>query len=94
MSRAIVLTERVIAKLAKQPGLTQAPALLLWSLVHRLPVAGQILNLTDLATELNLSAATVMNGIKALNTAGFIQRGPRVGRLYIYKLNPAYFYHI
>lgn len=93
-SRAIVLTERAIASLAKQPGLTQATALLLWKLVGLLPISGQPLNLSLLADELGLTIATVTNGMQTLLKAGFVLRGPKVGRLHTYKLNTAYFHHL
>jgi len=91
---AIVLTERAIDTLAKAPGLTQAPALLLWHLVSTLPVAGEILNLTQLADDLGLTKVTVTNGMLSLLKAGFVIRGPKVGRLHTYKLNSAYFHHL
>lgn len=94
MPRAIVLTDRGILILAKAPGLTAAPALLLWNLVKLLPIAGQPLNLSHLADELGLTRVTVTNAMQELLTAGFVQRGPKVGRVYIYKLNPAYFHHL
>lgn len=92
--RAIVLTERAIVTLAKPPGLTAAPALLLWNLVRLMPVAGLPLNLSQLAADLDLTIATVTNAMQTLLTAGFVQRGSKVGRVYIYKLNPAYFHHL
>lgn len=92
--RAIVLTERGINSLAKAPGLTAAAALLLWNLVNLLPPAGQSLNLSELADELGLTRVTVTNAMRKLLTAGFVQRGPKVGRVHIYKLNPAYFHQL
>lgn len=93
-SRAIVLTERGITKLAKPPGLTAAPALLLWNLVRQLPATGQALTLGQVADELGLTRVTVTNAMQELLTAGFIQRGPKVGRVHVYKLNPAFFHHL
>lgn len=92
--RAIVLTERAIVSLAKQPGLTQAPALLLWNLVSLLPISGQPLNLSQLADELGLTIPTVTNGMQTLLKAGFVLRGAKVGRVHTYKLNPAYFHYL
>lgn len=92
--RAIVLTERGINILAKAPGLTAAAALLLWSLVKLLPPAGQPLNLSELADELELTPVTVINAMRKLLALGFVQRGPKVGRVHIYKLNPAYFHQL
>jgi predicted transcriptional regulator len=92
--RAIVLTERGINHLAKAPGLTAAAALLLWNLVSLLPPAGQTLNLSELADELGFTRATVTNAMRVLLTIGFVQRGPKVGKVHIYKLNPAYFHQI
>lgn len=92
--RAIVLTERAIVTLAKTPGLTQASALLLWNMVNTLPVAGQVLNLTQLADDLGLTKVTVTNGMLMLLKAGFVIRGPKVGRVHTYKLNSAYFHHL
>lgn len=92
--RAIVLTERAITSFAKQPGLTQATGLLLWHLVSVLPTAGQPLSLSQLAEDLGLTSATVMNVMQRLLKAGFVLRGPKVGRVHIYKLNPAYFHQL
>ena len=94
MTRAIVLTDRAIVTLAKQPGLTQAPALLLWNLVSQIPVTGQPINLSQLAEDLGLAIATVTNGMQTLLKAGFVMRGPKVGRVHTYKLNSAYFHHL
>jgi len=91
---AIVLTDRAVSTLAKAPGLTQAPALLLWHLVSTLPVAGQTLSLTQLAEDLGLAKVTVTNGMLMLLKTGFVIRGPKVGRVHTYKLNSAYFHHI
>lgn len=91
---AIVLTERGISFLAKPPGLTAAPALLLWHLVSLLPPAGQLLNLSQLAGDLGLTIPTVTNGMQTLLKAGFVLRGPKVGRVHTYKLNPAFFHHL
>jgi DNA-binding MarR family transcriptional regulator len=92
--RAIVLTDRAIVNLAKQPGLTQAAALLLWKMTSLLPVTGQPLNLSQLAEDLGLTTPTVTNGMQTLLKAGFVMRGPKVGRLHTYKLNSAYFYYL
>lgn len=94
MPRAIVLTDRAIVTLAKQPGLAKAPALLLWNLVSLLPVAGQPLNLSQLAEDLGLTISTVTNGMQTLLKAGFVMRGPKVGRVHTYKLNSAYFHYL
>jgi predicted transcriptional regulator len=80
--------------LAKAPGLTAAPARLLWNLVRLLPVAGQPLSLSQLADQLGLTRVTVTNAMQDLLVAGFVQRGPKVGNIYTYKLNPAYFHHL
>lgn len=92
--RAIVLTDRAILSLAKQPGLTQATALLLWHLVSLLPMAGQPLSLSQLADDLGLTIPTVTNGMQTLLKAGFVLRGPKVGRVHSYKLNQAYFHQL
>jgi predicted transcriptional regulator len=92
--QAIVLTERGILSLAKPPGLKAADALLLWHLVKILPIAGETLNLTLLADELALARPTVTVGMQTLLKAGFVMRGPKVGRVHTYKLNPAYFHHL
>lgn len=92
--RAIVLTDRAITSLAKQPGLTQATSLLLWHLVSILPTAGEPLSLSQLADELGLTIATVTNGMHTLLKAGFVLRGAKVGRVHSYKLNPAYFHQL
>lgn len=92
--RAIVLTERGIVFLSKPPGLTAAPSLLLWNLVKLLPVAGQSMNLSQLAVELGLTRVTVTNAMQELLTAGFVLRGPKVGKVHTYKLNPAYFHQL
>lgn len=91
---AIVLTERGILSLAKPPGLRAADALLLWHLVKILPIAGETLNLTLLADELALARPTVTVGMQALLKAGFVTRGPKVGRVHTYKLNSACFQHV
>jgi len=92
--RAIVLTDRAITSLAKPSSLTAAPALLLWNLVKRLPVAGQALNLSELADELGLTRVTVTNAMQKLLAGGFVRRVAKVERVHIYKLNPAYFHHL
>jgi DNA-binding MarR family transcriptional regulator len=92
--RAIVLTERAMVTLAKTPGLTQSANLLLWHLVSTLPIAGQILNLTELSEHLGLTKSTVTIGMLKLLKAGFVIRGPKVGRVHTYKLNSAYFHHL
>lgn len=90
----VVLTERAINHLATRPGLSQAVSLVLWTLVKRLPVNGAPLNLSHLAEELKLTVATVTNAAKQLLAANLLQRGARVGKIYIYTLNPACFHHI
>jgi predicted transcriptional regulator len=92
--RAIVFTERGILSLAKPPGLRASDALLLWHLVKILPIAGEMLNLTLLADELGLARPTVTVGMQTLLKAGFVIRGAKVGRVYTYKLNSAYFHHL
>lgn len=92
--RAIVLTDRAIVTLSKQPGLTQASALLFWKLTSMLPVTGQPLNLSQLAEELGLTIPTVTNGMQTLMKIGFVMRGPKVGRLHTYKLNSACFHYL
>lgn len=92
--RAIILTEHGILSLAKPPGLKAADALLLWHLVKILPIAGETLNLTLLADELALARPTVTVGMQTLLKAGFVMRGPKVGRVHTYKLNTAYFHHL
>ena len=93
-NKAVVLTERCINDLAKAPGLNAAAALLLWNLVKSLGPTGQQMSLTAMATDLGLTRITVTNAMQDLLKAGFIQRGPKAGRLYLYKLNPAFFYHL
>jgi DNA-binding transcriptional ArsR family regulator len=92
--RAIVITDRAITMLANPPGLTAAPALLLWNLTRLLPATGQPLNLSELAVEFGLTRVTVTNAMKKLLTTGLVLRGPKVGKVHIYKLNPAYFHHL
>ena len=92
--RAIVLTGRVIDILSKPPGLTAEPALQLWTLVKQLPVTGQSLNICQLAVDLGLTRVKVANAMQELLISGLVQRGPKVGKVYTYKLNPACFHHL
>jgi DNA-binding IclR family transcriptional regulator len=80
--------------LAEPPGLRASDALLLWHLVKILPISGETLNLTLLADELALARPTVTVGMQTLLKAGFVMRGPKVGRVHSYKLNSAYFQYL
>jgi biotin operon repressor len=90
--RAVVLTERALAQLARPPGISGVPSLLLWHLVQSLPVAGEFLSVTALAEQLGISRVHATNAMHGLLEQGFIIRGAKSGLLYRYQLNPAYFH--
>jgi DNA-binding MarR family transcriptional regulator len=94
MSRAIVLTERGINVLAKPPGLRAAESLLLWSLIKRLPPAGDLQSLGQLADDLGLSRVTVTRSMRELIAAGLVQRTSHPGDIHLYKLNSACFHYL
>ena len=92
--KAVILLQRGIMILAKPPGLKAADALLLWHLVKVLPMNGDTLSLKVLADVLALARPTVTVGMQTLLKANLVMRGPKVGKLYLYKLNPAIFHHL
>lgn len=88
--RSLVLTAQGIRTLRTKP-LTPRESFTLWHLVSTLPLTGVVLSNTALSGELSIDVPNISIIMKKLCVLGFIMRGPKVGRSYHYKLNPAYF---
>lgn len=88
--RSLVLTAQGIRTLRTKP-LTPRESFTLWHLVSTLPLTGSVLSNVKLSEELAIDVPNVSVIMKRLCVLGFIMRGPKVGRSYHYKLNPAYF---
>jgi RIO-like serine/threonine protein kinase len=88
--RNVVITSAGLRVLQTKP-MTKADGLVLWHLVTKLPVTGEIVSKAALEQKLAITRAQVSNTIKRLCEIGFLIRGTRLGLSYHYKLNPAFF---
>lgn len=87
--RSVVLTTGGLQALVRSP-LSKVEGIILWHLVNILPVSGDVIYQTQLASDLAITTVHISRAIKRLCTAGFLMRGVKIAHSYHYKLNPAY----
>lgn len=79
------------AKLAKDKRITHTDRTLLWYLTSLLNYQNELkFQANKVAEELGLTESTVSRGLKRLVAAGILHKGARVGRGYVYILDPEY----
>lgn len=88
-SRSVVVTPGGVQALVRHP-LTKAEGIILWHLVGTLPVSGDVISQSQLASSLAIDISNIQRAMKRLCTEGFLMRGGKVGLSYHYKLNPAF----
>lgn len=88
-NRNVVVAPGGLQTLARTP-LSKVEGMILWHLAIALPVSGDVVSQTKLASDLAIALRQVNHAMKRLCTLGFLMRGPKVGLSYHYKLNPAY----
>jgi len=90
MARSLVITELGLQAFQKSP-LTKVEGFILWHLIGRFPVSGDVISKTQLESSLSISHRAASTTMKRLSERGFLVRGPKVGVSHHYKLNPALF---
>ena len=89
ISKSIVLTPLALTTVTKC-SLSTTEYRVLWHLAVTLPVTGDIVSKSELAETLEVSQVYVNAVMGKLCQLGFLTRGPKSGRSYHYKLNPAF----
>lgn len=87
--KSILLTPLALKTITKC-ALSTTEYRVLWHLTTTLPVTGDIISKSELAETLSVSQVYVNAVMAKLCQLGFLTRGPKSGRSYHYKLNPAF----
>ncbi|MCL2660593.1 MAG: hypothetical protein FWD64_08765 [Acidobacteriaceae bacterium] len=90
MARSLVITELGLQAFQKSP-LTKVEGFILWHLIGRFPVSGDVISKVQLEFNLSVSHRAANTTMKRLSELGFLVCGPKVGVSYHYKLNPVFF---
>jgi DNA-binding MarR family transcriptional regulator len=88
--RTVLLTSAALRLLSRRPT-TKVEHTILWYLVMHLPPSGEVLSLRALSAQLHVADSNVNVAMRALCERGFLLRGPKSGRSWHYRLNPAQF---
>lgn len=86
--RNVVATQQALKALSKRP-LSMAENRVLWHLAATLPPTGDLVSKAQLEEVLSISQVHLNAVMRRLCQYGFLIRGPKAGRSYHYKLNPA-----
>lgn len=86
--RNVVATQQALKALTKRP-LSMAEHHVLWYLAATLPPTGDMVSKAQLHETLAITQVHLNAVMRRLCQHGFLIRGPKAGRSYHYKLNPA-----
>jgi len=84
-----ILTDSAIKTLMEKP-LSKAEGATLWWLVAKMPPAGEVISLAEVAETLKVPKSRMTLTIKHLCEIGFLVRGPKSGLSYHFKINPVF----